>query len=82
MFFKLSAAVDSIWVTRTAKGNVNAAIALRKVIGMGYKLVGGISWSWIVQSVGISGLYATCAAVYVPVIACLALLAEPAPVIF
>lgn len=75
--FKFCAAVDSMWVKRVSGQNVNAAIALRKVVGMGYKFVGGFTWSWVVQYGGVTGLYAACAALYAPVLLGLARLPEP-----
>jgi len=77
MLFKLCASVESMWTTRASGEHLNAAIALRKVFGMAYKFMAGAVWSWVVQSVGLSGLYALCVIIYVPVIICLALLPEP-----
>ena len=75
--FKFCAAVDSMWVKRVANDNVHAAYAVRKVIGMGYKLIGGFGFGWVVQEAGVAGLYAMCATGYVPVMAVVLCLSEP-----
>jgi hypothetical protein len=48
-----------------------------QVVGMGYKLIGGLTWSWIVRHQGVPGLYATCAMLYIPVIGAMLCLSDP-----